>query len=44
MRVCANLPPAARDVRLDLFRGLAGQGSATLNPEHPDGQDRGDHR
>ena len=23
MRVCANLPPAARDVRLDLFRGLA---------------------
>ena len=23
MWVCANLPPAARDVRLDLFRGLA---------------------
>jgi hypothetical protein len=23
MRVCANLPPAGRDVRLDLFRGLA---------------------
>src|SRR6267154_4268940 len=23
MRVCANLPVAARDVRLDLFRGLA---------------------
>src|ERR1700681_1542642 len=23
MRVCANLPPAVRDVRLDLFRGLA---------------------
>jgi hypothetical protein len=23
MQVCANLPPAVRDVRLDLFRGLA---------------------
>jgi hypothetical protein len=23
MRVCANLPPAGRDARLDLFRGLA---------------------
>jgi hypothetical protein len=23
MRLCADLPPAARDVRLDLFRGLA---------------------
>jgi hypothetical protein len=23
MRVCANLPPPGRDVRLDLFRGLA---------------------
>src|ERR1700736_846877 len=23
MRVCANLPVAARDIRLDLFRGLA---------------------
>ena len=23
MRVCANLPPRGRDVRLDLFRGLA---------------------
>src|SRR5436853_6100826 len=23
MQVCANLPPAGRDLRLDLFRGLA---------------------
>ena len=26
MRVCANLPVATRDVRLDLFRGLANRG------------------
>jgi hypothetical protein len=23
MQICANLPPAGRDFRLDLFRGLA---------------------
>ena len=23
MKVCANLPPPGRDIRLDLFRGLA---------------------